>query len=438
MIVNSTGFWNLSDYGSTPIFNTGEPGNIFIVPKDKLILVNLAKKVFEISQREIERKKKEVWVAHNDLKLRKPLVFCDPENAWNEIITEKNLNCSGVLARKWEMVLKKEIFWATNLKDDKVIEPYFNIGYTHKNSGWGLDAKFQFVKGGSYTWISPLNDFSDLKKLRYPIISINSNLTNQTLELANEVFGDYLKVRVKGIWWWTLGLTMILVFLRGLERTMVDMYDNPSIIHEIMKFLMKGTLMQLKFLEGNGLLSLNNDHYVGSGGFGYTDQLPKKGFCEKKVRLIDIWGFAESQETIGISPSMFEEFIFKYQLPLLELFGLTCYGCCEPLEKRWNIIKKIPNLRRVSVSSWANFAQMAENLQDKYIYSLKVKPTDVTQPMLDEDTSRKRLRNILEQCNGCILEIILKDTQTIGRNPKNLIRWVEIAKEESEKYYNKQ
>ncbi|MFH1614308.1 MAG: hypothetical protein ABIG61_04390 [Planctomycetota bacterium] len=83
-------------------------------------------------------------------------------------------------------------------------------------------------------------------------------------------------------------------------------------------------MAKLDFLEKNGLLSLNNDgNYVGSGGFGWTDELPAKGFDEKRVRCSDMWGFAESQETVGVPTDMFEEFVFQYQLPLLERFGFT-------------------------------------------------------------------------------------------------------------------
>jgi hypothetical protein len=227
---------------------------------------------------------------------------------------------------------------------------------------------------------------------------------------------------------------MDLAFLIGLEKVMTDMIDKPDFIHTVMQFLMQGTLMKLKYLEDCNLLSLNNDSYVGSGGFGYTTLLPNKGF-EKNTRLIDMWGFGESQETTGISPSMFEEFIFRYQLPILSKFGLNCYGCCEPIEKRWEIIKKIPNLRRVSVSSWADFGKMADNLQDKYIYSLKAKPTDLAQPLIDEGIVRRRIKDTLEKCKGCIIEIIMKDNHTIGKNPANVIRWVQIAKEEASKFY---
>ena len=75
-----------------------------------------------------------------------------------------------------------------------------------------------------------------------------------------------------------------------------------------------------------------------------------------------MWGFGESQETVGVSPEMFAEFVLPYQLPILERFGLNCYGCCEPLDKRWEYVKQIPRLRRVSVSPWSNRAFMAERL----------------------------------------------------------------------------
>ena len=88
-------------------------------------------------------------------------------------------------------------------------------------------------------------------------------------------------------------------------------------------------------------------------------------------------------------------------------------------------------MRRVSVSSWADYGKMADNLQDKYIYSLKAKPTDLAQPVLDEDTVRRRINDILKKCKGCIIEIIMKDNHTIGNNPNNVIRWCQIAQEEA-------
>ena len=145
-----------------------------------------------------------------------------------------------------------------------------------------------------------------------------------------------------------------------------------------------------------------------------------------------MWGFAGSQETVGVSPQMFAEFVFPYQLRILERFGLNCYGCCEPLDKRWHIVQQIPNLCRVSISPWAELARMAEMLGDRYIYSMKPHPTDLAVSSLDEDRVRAQLREAFRITQNCRVEAIMKDNHTIGNNHQNVIRWCQIAREEAE------
>jgi hypothetical protein len=133
---------------------------------------------------------------------------------------------------------------------------------------------------------------------------------------------------------------------------------------------------------------------------------------------------------------MFEEFIYRYQLPVMQRFGLNCYGCCEPVDTRWHILKKIPNLRRLSVSAWADRVKMAEYLEDKYVYSWKPNPALLAVPHLQEDEARKYVRETLETSKGCILEIVMKDNHTIGKNPKNVINWVKVVREEIDRVYS--
>ncbi len=145
-----------------------------------------------------------------------------------------------------------------------------------------------------------------------------------------------------------------------------------------------------------------------------------------------MWGFSESQETVGVSPAMFAEFIFPYQLPILECFGLNCYGCCEPLDKRWHIVQQIPRLRRVSVSAWANLPRMAEMLGNRYIFSWKPAPADLALDSFDEDAIRARLREGFQITRGCRVEAIMKDNNTIRNDPSRVVRWVRIAREEAD------
>jgi hypothetical protein len=403
--------------------------------QEKEILRRLAGKVAELAVRPVEDQKRKLWFAHNELKTTRPVIFCDPENGWNEIITDEQMECSNEQARIWEMHLRKEIYWGESMGDDRVTEAVFPVNYTHVETDWGIaDTKIGGDHGGSYTWIAPLKDYAtDLKKMKFPEIIVDHEHTEKKKALAESIFGDLLKVQVKGAWWWTMGMTWTLIKLRGLEDFMTDFYLNPEGLHQVMAFLRDGHLNKLDFLEKNGLLSLNNDGtYVGSGGYGYTTELPQKDFSGK-VRITDMWGFAESQETTSASPENFEEFIFPYQLPILEKFGLNCYGCCEPLDTRWHVVKKIPRLRRVSVSPWSDVEKMAEYLTDKYIYSRKPTPTDIAVPDPDWDRIRKELRSFIKKTKNNRVEIIMKDNHTIGKNPENVTTWCRIAREESEK-----
>jgi hypothetical protein len=253
------------------------------------------------------------------------------------------------------------------------------------------------------------------------------------MEQAQDLLGDLLTVRLRNGWWWSLGLTNTVIKLRGLERMMLDMFDHPEELHHLMGFIRDGNLARLDWLESHALLSLNtNGAYVGSGGFGWTRELPQPDFSGQ-VRTKDMWGFCESQETVGVSPNMFAEFVLPYQLSILERFGLNCYGCCEPLDKRWPFIKQIPRLRRVSISPWSNREKMAEVLGANYIFSMKPTPTDIAMETFDEDRIRTGLQKDLRITRGCRVEVIMKDNHTIRHDPSRVIRWVQIARQEAER-----
>jgi hypothetical protein len=434
---------------------------------DRAALRALAARVAELAARPGEREKETLWRKHNALTATRPLIFCDPENGWNEIVPSSVLTCENELARQWEFSLRKEIFWGAEMNDDRVIRPVFDIPHVYTESDWGMrETRLGGEHGGAYTWEAPLKDFADFDKLRFPVITVDYDQTSRNLTLAQEIFDSILEVRPYTQWWWTLGLTQTYSNLRGLTQMLMDFIAEPQGFHRLMAFLRDGTLARLDFLEQNGLLSPNTGgEYVGSGGFGWLDDIrhcepehsewrsnlhAQQGiahlhFTERSAvqvlslknaprndgKTCDMWGFCEAQETSGVSPKMFAEFILPYQIPILERFGLNCYGCCEPLDKRWRYICTIPRLRRVSVSPWANIPKMAEYLGGDYIFSLKPSPIPLATSDFDEDLIRAELREKLSHLKDCRVEIIMKDNHTIANDPRRVIRWVEIAREES-------
>jgi len=424
----------MTDQSAFTLSTQGERAeNLAMSAADRTVLRRLAARVAELAARPIEQQKRQLWYRHNVLEATRPLIFCDPENGWNEIIRPGDLEAQGPLARRWEMILRKEIYWGSEMGDDRVIEPYFNVAHVYNESDWGLhEMRMGGQDGGAYTWEAPLKSYDALGRLHYPQVTVDSQATARVRELAEETLGDLLAVRTKTAWWWSLGMTWTLINLRGLGQMMYDMLDHPDELHRLMAFLRDGHLAKLDFLERNGLLSLNNDGtYVGSGGFGWSHELPQPDFAGQ-VRTRDLWGFAESQETVSVSPQMFGEYVLPYQLPILERFGLNCYGCCEPLDKRWHVVMRVPRLRRVSVSAWCDVADMAEKLGNRYIFSYKPSPSDLALPSFDEGAIRSSLRQMLRRTRDCCVEVIMKDNHTIGHDPQRVIRWVRIAREEAE------
>jgi hypothetical protein len=398
---------------------------------DRQVLRRLAGRIAELAARPVEQEKRRLWMGQNALRPARPLVFCDPENSWGEIITPDQLECTGGLARQWEQRLRKEVFWGASMRDDRVIEPWFNVGYVCTRGSWGLRETYEGGgEGGAHRWDSPIKDLDDLSGLEFPSVTVDRPATERLLELATAVLGDLLPVRLRGAWYWTLGLTWDFIRLRGLENLMLDMYDNPTGLHGLMGFLRDGTMDLVNTLEQRSLYSLNNEgDYVGSGGFGWTEELPAPGF-DGRVRTRDLWCLSESQETVGVSPGMFEEFIFPYQLSLAERFGLVCYGCCEPVHTRFEVIRRIPNLRRVSVSPWCDREKMADYLGAGYVYSLKPHPGLLAGGHFDAEAVRADVNDALDRAQGCVLEFIMKDNHTIRNDPSRVVNWVRIVREE--------
>ena len=402
-------------------------------PHDRDILRHLAGSLRAHAERPEMAERKTRLKALNALKPDRPVVLCFPEGSWPELVPPGECECEDPLLRGWELQMRGLVFWAEHIDDDNVLEPCFDVRWIVSDDGYGVEVPYHHgADRGSYVWDPPLKDLpNDLDRLHVRHPTVDRAETARQMDLAGELFGDLLAPRLKGWFGWTCGLTMDAIHLIGLERLMLAMYDEPEALHRLMAFLRDDMMGYLSWFEAEGLVTLNNTNgYVGSGGVAYTDELPAADWKPgDPVRLKDVWGFAESQETVGISPAMFAEFILPYQLPLLERFGLNCYGCCEPVHTRWESIKRIPHLRRVSVSPWCDQGRMAELLGRDYVFSRKPNPAHVC-ASFNEDAIRADLRSTLDVAGDGPLEIILKDTHTVQGEPQRLGRWVKIAREE--------
>ncbi len=422
--------------GTRRIYTGWTPADLEASSEDRVVLRTLAERVASLAARSDMVEKRVRWNKLNSLEKNRPVIFCSPENGWNEIITTRQMECRGKISQIWEMDLRKEIFWGEEMGDDRPVEPYFNVPCTMAPDDWGVEIIEHSTdsQDGSLAWEAPIKDYDeDLQRLKMPTIEIDWETSDGSYALAKDIFRDILVVRQKSDWAPSLGITKEFIKLRGLMNLYTDFYDHPEYLKELLNFISRTHMAKVDFLEQNNLLWLNNDcTYVGSGGFGFTDELPQTDF-DGKVRTIDLWGYTESQETTGVGPDHYEEFVFPAEQPLMARFGLTCYGCCEELQSRWHVVKKHPGLRRVSCSPFSDVSKMSANLEDKYVLSVKPNPASLSTARPNWEAVRQEIRDIFEITKDNVVELIMKDNHSLGGSPQNVVAWCSIAKEESQR-----
>jgi len=404
---------------------------------DRDTLRRLAEGVARAAADPIMDERRRLWLRFAANDAERPLVLAEVGGVRDEVLPDTILTCEAKWARNLERGLRTQLWEHETLRDDHVIEPWIQVNWQVKVSNYGVEVVQHRPetegKLGARRWDPPIRDLAtDFDKLRPRTATVDREGTFAWKAHLESLFAGILPVRIRGGFWWTMGMTMTAIDLIGLENLMLFMYDDPDGLHRLMAFLRDDHIALTDWYEREGLLSLNNENdYIGSGSRGYTAELPQPGQApDAPVRLQDLWGLSESQETVGVGPEQFEEFIFPYQRAVIERFGLCYYGCCEPVHNRWHVIKRFANLRRVSVSPWADEPFMAEACGRTVGYSRKPNPTLISTENFDENAIRADLRRTLEVAKGCNLEIIMKDVHTLNNEPARLPRWVALAREE--------
>ncbi|OPZ85959.1 MAG: hypothetical protein BWY76_01179 [bacterium ADurb.Bin429] len=398
---------------------------------DRTILRDLARRVADIAVLPDITARKARWTRHNDLQPVRPLILVFPEGAWRELLPFATMQCESEDARGIEWGLRSRLYIFEHFRCDNVIDDTWGVSKVIQNTGWGVEACRQPSTEALGAWhFEPvIHTAADLKKLRYPEIRYDEAATEARFTVMQELFGDILKVKCTGVAHISFHLMAVYTGLRGLEEVMMDMYEEPYMLHDAMAFLEEGhhRLVQ-QYLDLN-LLELNNDDtYHNSGGYGYTDELPKADYNPAHVRPCDMWASAEAQEMALVSPEQHEEFILAYERRLLAPFGLTGYGCCEDLSQKLDYVLTIPHIRRISISPFANVDVCAEKLQGKAIFSWKPHPAHLV-GQFDPAQVRNYIQHTIDICaeHGCILEMILKDTHTCEDHPERFDQWTDIA-----------
>ena len=227
----------------------------------------------------------------------------------------------------------------------------------------------------------------------------------------------------------------------SMETFFLAMYDCPDTLHALMALLRDNARRMARWAEQEGLLVPNSGNQCTCGTcYNFTTLLPKAPVVPGKVKLTDMWSVMDSQETVGVSPELFHEFCFPYYRDLAELYGLVYWGCCEPADPIWETsLSKMPNLKAVSISRWANQSFMAEVLDGKgIVFSRKPNPNLLGVDIrLNEEAWAKEIRETLEITagKGVPLEFVVRDVYSMHGNLDKPRRAVELARREINKFF---
>lgn len=403
---------------------------------EKSYIRDLAKEVVEIGNSPIMNERRKAWSNHNELIFDRPLIYIR-SIPFTHILPDKDLKCTTPEYRKLEreFLLNK---YRLNIADDYIIEPYVTVD-AHINTPaagmWGVPCSLgEHVEAdGSAAYNPSLLELSDIEKLEVYDYEIDEKKTAENYEKKYDILGDSIPIDINYqshvLHMWQTDISTPLAKLRGLEQIMWDVYDEPEWLHQVLSFMQEKILLHLDQMEAAGTIkAINNQNQA----MPYANSLVPPTFNTKVSSPKELFGYMAAQEYTSIGPDFFKEFMFDYQKPILERFGLVAYGCCEDLSQKIDIIKELKNLRRIAVSPFADVKKCAEQIGSDYVVSYRPNPATAVSMGIDEDFIRKDLRknfDIFKQ-NNSIFDITLKDVETIKKDPNAIYTWTQIVRDE--------
>ncbi len=430
----------LHDPGSyTPPFITEE---IRLTDHEKTVLRKLAFEISKIAAMPVHKEKSRLWTSLNDLKSVRPMVWIN-EIPWHQMNVNDELTIltTNPWARELEQKLRRTIYQWNHMPGDMVVNNFLECPLAIHSTDFGIIENVDIVKTDinsdiySRHFKIQIKEPEDIEKIKMPKVTHYEKTTAVVYETMVDLFKDIMPVKKVGqthIWftpwdylirWW------------GIEEAMLDLLMRPEMVHAAVERMVDAWITELdQFVEMN-LLSLDNDNTrIGSGGYGYISTLPGNNYDPTSVKPYNMWGCSNAQIFTQVSSEMHWEFALKHEMRWLEKWGMTYYGCCEPLDNKIEILNKITNLRKISVSPWANLDKIVREVGDKYVLSIKPSPAIFASDKFDSESARASLETVIKKTRGvCHVEFIMKDVSTVSYHPEWLWEWSKIAMDLVEK-----
>ena len=411
-------------------------------PRDTEILRQLASELAEIAALPVHQERARLWQQLNDLQSARPMVWIN-EVCWHEMNVDDQLTLVSEhpWAQDQERELRRTLYQWRHLPGDMIISNFLTCPLAIHSTDFGIIEDVDVVRTDQTSDIVSrhfniqIRDFDDLEKIKMPVVSHNEAATEFRFQAMCGVYDGILPVKKMGqthIWFtpWDY-----LVRWWGIQEAMMDLVERPDLVHAAVERMVDAWMVELDQFESMNLLALDaNNTRIGSGGYGYTKELPGDDFDPQYVRPHNMWGCSNAQIFSEVSPQMHWEYAVEHDLRWLRRWGMTYYGCCEPLDRKIEILRRIPNLRKISTSPWCDTQRVVEQIGSDYVISRKPSPAILAESDWQPDRARKDLVDFLEQADGCHVELIMKDISTVRYQPQRLWQWAEIAIEVAEQF----
>lgn len=407
--------------------------------RDVSVLRDLAKQVADIAAKPVQDERRDLWRQHNSLRRTRPLVLSLGMPFWGEVLRYDQLQCQDPFLRAQENILRQKIY-QDRINDDSVIEPWINLKAVYcQPTGdyrWGPQIRFseRTEERGSVAFRPCVIEEREFEKLIIPRHAIDEEATADQFNRMRDAIGDILEVNLdRGPFYrhWFADLSTDITILLGLEQFMLYMLDRPQWLHKVLAFMRDGVLAVHGQAEtaGDWRLAHHENQAV-----PYSQELADPIAHSQPARRSDLWVFCASQETTCVSPAMFDEFMLQYQEPIISKFGLSAYGCCEDLTHKIPLLRRIRNLRRISVTPWANLPKCAEQIGTDYVISWRPNPSAVVCTGLNRQRVEQITREALDAAKGCHIDITIKDHETLPDGFDSLVECICIMKDVAAEY----
>ncbi len=409
---------------------------------DREILRALASELAEIATLPIHQERAELWRRLNDLESSRPMIWIN-EIPWHEMDVdgELTLQTTDAWAQDQERDLRRTLYQWRHLQGDMIVNDFITCPMAVHSTDFGIIEDVVVAKTDddndivSREFQIQIKDWHDLEKIKMPVVTHNEAATEFRYQAMFHVYDGIMPVVKMGqthVWYtpWDF-----LVRWWGVQEAMMDLVMRPDLVHAGVERTVQAWMVEMDQFESMNLLSLDaNNTRIGSGGYGYTGELPGDDYDPAWVKTRNMWGCTNAQIFSEVSPQMRWEFAVEHDLKWLQRFGLTYYGCCEPLDQSIDVIKRIPNLRKISTTPWANVPSMVDQVGADYVLSRKPNPNIFARDEFNPQMARDQLVEFLDASKGCHRELIMKDISTVRYDPQRLWQWADTAAEVVQDY----